>query len=86
MSRLAREIRAEKENGIAAISKAAIAFKEAGKTEAELFEDEINMHERFRKGSLWVGIFLGTSFGLSLVSLSTRTRRTGICTSQRQML
>jgi len=75
--RLAREIRAEKENGIIAVSKAAIAFKEAGKTENELFEDEINMHERFSKGSLWLGIFLGTSFGLSLVSLSTRTRRTG---------
>jgi len=75
--RLAREIRAEKENGIVAISKAAIAFKEAGKTENELFEDEINMHKRFRMGSLWLGIFLGTSFGLSLVSLSTRTRRTG---------
>jgi len=75
--RLAREIRAEKENGIIAVSKAAIAFKEAGKTENELFEDEINMHGRFSKGSLWLGIFLGTSFGLSLVSLSTRTRRTG---------
>ena len=73
---LAREIRAEKENGIIAVSKAAIAFKEAGKTEMELFEDEINIHERFRKGSLWMGIFLGISFGLSLVSLSTRTRRT----------
>jgi len=73
---LAREIRDEKENGIIAVSKAAIAFKEAGKTEMELFEDEINIHERFRKGSLWMGIFLGISFGLSLVSLSTRTRRT----------
>jgi NAD-dependent dihydropyrimidine dehydrogenase PreA subunit len=75
--RLAREIRNEKENAIVAVSKAAIAFKEAGKTENELFEDEINIHERFRKGSLWLGIFLGISFGLSLVSLSTRTRRTG---------
>ncbi len=75
--RLAREIRAEKEDGIIALSKAAIAFKEAGKTENELFQDEINMHQRFRKGSLWFGIFLGISFGLSLVALSTRTRRTG---------
>ena len=73
---LAREIRAEKENGIVAISKAAVAFKEAGKTENEMFEDEIKIHERFRKGSVWMGIFLGISFGLSLVSLSTRTRRT----------
>ena len=75
--RLAREIRAEKENGVVAVSKAAVAFKEAGKTEKELFEEELKIHERFSKGSLWVGIFLGLSFGLSLVSLATRTRRTG---------
>jgi NAD-dependent dihydropyrimidine dehydrogenase PreA subunit len=74
--RLAREIRAEKENGIPAVSKAAVAFKEAGKTEKELFEQEIRIYERFRTGSLWVGIFLGLSLGLSLVSLATRTRRT----------
>lgn len=73
---LAREIRAEKENGTPAVSKAAAAFKEAGKTEDELFAEEIKIHERFRKGSLWLGLFLGLSFGLSLVSLSTRTRRT----------
>lgn len=73
--RLAREIRAEVENGIPAISKAAIGFKEAGTTEKELFEKELNIHGRYRKGSLWMGIFLGASFGLSLVSLSTRTRR-----------
>jgi len=73
---LAREIRAEKEDGIVAVSKAAVAFKEAGKTENEMFEDERKIHERFRRGSVWMGIFLGISFGLSLVSLSTRTRRT----------
>lgn len=75
--RLAREIRAEKETGVVAVSKAAVAFKEAGKTEKELFEEEIKIHERFSKGSMWVGIFLGLSFGLSLVSLATRARRTG---------
>lgn len=74
---LAREIRAEKENGIPAVSKAALAFKEAGKTETELFAEELKIHERFRKGSSWVGLFLGISFGLSLVSLATRTRRAG---------
>jgi polyferredoxin len=73
---LAREIRAEKENGIPAVSKAAIAFKEAGKTENELFTEELNIHERYRKGSSWIGLFLGISFGLGLVSLATRTRRT----------
>jgi NosR/NirI family nitrous oxide reductase transcriptional regulator len=74
--RLAREIGAEKETGAIAVSKAAVAFKEAGKTEKELFEEELKIHERFRKGSLWVGIFLGLSFSLSLVSLTTRTTRT----------
>jgi NosR/NirI family nitrous oxide reductase transcriptional regulator len=75
--RLAREIRNEKETGVVAVSKAAVAFKEAGKTEKELFADETRIHQRFRTGSLWVGIFLGLSLGLSLVSLATRTRRTG---------
>ncbi len=74
--RLAREIRAEIEDGIPALSQAAAGFKEAGSTEEELFEKETFIHDRFRRGSLWMGIFLGTSFGLSLVSLSTRTRRT----------
>lgn len=73
---LAREIRAEKEEGIPAVSLAADAFKEAGKTDEELFAEELAIHERFRKGSTWIGLFLGVSFGLSLVSLSTRTRRT----------
>jgi len=73
---LAREIRSEKENGIPAVSKAAVAFKEAGKTEDELFTEELKIHERYRKGSSWIGLFLGISFGLSLVSLATRTRRT----------
>lgn len=75
--RLAREIRAEKETGIAAVSEAAVAFKEAGKTEDELFAEETRISERYRKGSTWVGLFLGLSFGLSLVSLTTRARRTG---------
>ena len=74
--RLAREIRAEAEHGIPAISQAALGFKEAGTTNAELFEKEMHIHERFRKASIWMGIFLGISFGISLVSLSTRTRRT----------
>lgn len=74
--RLAREIRAEAEQGIPAISQAALGFKETGTTNAELFEKEIQLHKRFRKASIWMGLFLGISFGISLVSLSTRTRRT----------
>jgi ferredoxin len=74
--RLAQEIRSEKTTGIEAVSKAAVAFKEAGKTEDELFAEELRIIERFRKGSVWAGIFLGLSLGISLVSLTTRKRRT----------
>ncbi|HEX2969739.1 MAG TPA: 4Fe-4S binding protein [Bacteroidales bacterium] len=73
--RLAREIRTEKSNGIEAISKDAVAFKESGKTEAELFDAEYAILEKFRKASPWVGIFLGVSLGFALVSLSVKVRR-----------
>jgi NosR/NirI family transcriptional regulator, nitrous oxide reductase regulator len=75
--RLAKEIRAEKTSGIEATSKAAVAFKEAGKTEKELFSDEIKVIERFKKASPWAGAFLGLSLGFSLVSLTTRSSRKG---------
>lgn len=73
--RLAREIRAEKETGIEAVSKDAVAFKEAGQTEEELFAAETAILERFGKASPWVGVFLGVSLGIALVSLSVRVRR-----------
>ncbi len=73
--RLAREIRIEKETGIEAITKTALAFKEAGQTEADLFLQEEFIMNRFRKASPWVGIFLGISLGIGMVSLSVRTRR-----------
>lgn len=73
--RLAREIRMEKDNGIEAISKDAIAFKESGKTEDELFSEEASIINTFRKKSPWVGVFLGMSLGFALVSLSVRVRR-----------
>jgi ferredoxin len=75
--RLAKEIRNEKLTGIEAVSKAAVAFKEAGKTENELFDGEIKVIGRFRKASPWAGAFLGLSLGISLVSLSTRRSRVG---------
>jgi NosR/NirI family nitrous oxide reductase transcriptional regulator len=74
--RLANEIRAENENGVAAISKAAAAFKEAGKTDDELFAEEAMIITRFRKASPWAGIFLGLCLGLSMVSLTVRRKRT----------
>ena len=74
--RLANEIRAEKETGVEAISKAAIAYKESGKTEEILFTEELSIRNRFRKASPWAGMFLGLSLGISLVSLSTRRIRT----------
>jgi len=74
--RLAREIRLEKEKGVMAISKAAVAFKESGKTENDLFIEELQITERFRKGAPWVGIFLGLSLGISLFGLTIRNVRT----------
>lgn len=74
---LAREIRLEKTSGTQAISKAAVAFRESGKTDAELFAEEQNIINRFRKATPWAGVFLGLSLGITLVSLSTRKRRTG---------
>ena len=41
---LAREIRLEKKTGIESLSKAVVAFKESGKTEAELFAEEDHDH------------------------------------------
>ena len=74
--KLAREIRLEKEKGIVALSKAAAAFKESGKTEAELFNDESSIIERFKSYAPWAGIFLGLSLGIGFVSLSLRSQRT----------
>ncbi len=74
--RLAKEIRLEKEKGIEAISKAAVAFKESGKTENELFNEELGIIGRFRKDAPWAGIFLGLSLGIGFVSLTLRSVRT----------
>jgi NosR/NirI family nitrous oxide reductase transcriptional regulator len=74
--RLANEIRVEKETGVQATSKDAAAFKEAGKTENELFAEESMIIARFRKASPWAGIFLGLSLGFSMVSLTVRRNRT----------
>jgi NosR/NirI family transcriptional regulator, nitrous oxide reductase regulator len=74
--RLAREIRLEKGKGIEAVSKAAAAYKESGKTEAQLFNEESIVTGRFRKGAPWVGMFLGLSLGAGLFSLTIRKTRT----------
>lgn len=74
--KLAREIRLEKEKGIVALSKAAAAFKESGKTETELFNEESSIIERFKRYAPWAGIFLGLSLGIGFVSLSLRSLRT----------
>jgi NosR/NirI family transcriptional regulator, nitrous oxide reductase regulator len=71
--RLAREIRMEKESGVAAASQAAITFKESGESESELFRREIEVIERYKNATPWVGLFLGLSLGISLVSLTTVT-------------
>ena len=74
--RLAREIRLEKQKGIPAISKAAVAFKESGKTENELFNEELQIIDRFKKSAPWAGIFLGLSLGIGLFGLTIRNIRT----------
>jgi NosR/NirI family nitrous oxide reductase transcriptional regulator len=74
--RLAKEIRLEKETGVEAVSKAATTFKEAGKTENELFSEELFIINRYKKATPWVGIFLGLSIGIGFVSQSIRKTRT----------
>jgi ferredoxin len=74
--RLAREIRTENESGIEAVSKTASAFKESGQTEKELYSNEQVITERFKKASIWAGIFLGLSLGISLFAMTIRKTRT----------
>ena len=73
--RLAGEIRAESESGIESVSKAVVAFKEAGKTEAELFSEEQAIIRRYRKTAPWAGVFLGISLGIGMISLTVKTKR-----------
>jgi NosR/NirI family transcriptional regulator, nitrous oxide reductase regulator len=75
-SNLAKEIRLEKEKGIKAVSKDAVAFMESGKSEDELYKEEASVINRYRKGAPWVGIFLGLSLGIGFYSSSIRERRT----------
>ena len=74
--KLAREIRLEKEAGIPVVSDAAVAFMESGTPEEDLFLEEEYILGRFRKGAPWVGIFLGLSLGIGLLSRGTRKLRT----------
>ena len=73
--RLAREIKTEKKSGIESDSKAVVAFKESGKTESELFTEENMIIGRFQKASPWAGAFLGIAFGIGMVSLTIRSKR-----------
>ena len=73
--KLAREISLEKKSGIESVSKTVVAFKESGKTEDELFAVEQLIIGRFISYTPWVGIFLGISLGIGMVSLSIRNRR-----------
>jgi ferredoxin len=74
--RLADEIRYLKVNGGSQISVALKAFEESGKTEEQLFAEELVIKDRFSKGSVWVGIFLGLSLGIGLFSQTMRKPRT----------
>jgi NosR/NirI family transcriptional regulator, nitrous oxide reductase regulator len=74
--RLAREIRTEKKSGIESALKDVIAYKESGKTEKELYDEEELIIERFRNYSPWAGAFLGISFGIGMISFTIKSRRT----------
>jgi ferredoxin len=74
--RLAKEVRLEMNQGIKAVSKAAVAFYESGKTEEELFNEESGIIARFQGGAPWVGAFLGLSLGLGLFIPTLRRQRT----------
>jgi len=52
-----------------------IAFKESGKTEADLFGEEEIIIGRFINGSPWAGAFLGISLGIGMISLTLRNKR-----------
>jgi len=65
--RLAKELRLERDNGIKAISLDAVTFKESGSTLEQLFLEEQQIIERFRKGTPWAGGFLGLSLGIALL-------------------
>ena len=73
--RLAREIKTEQKTGIESDLKTVAAYKESGKTEAELFAEEESVIKRFQSGAPWAGIFLGISFGIGMISLSIKTKR-----------
>jgi len=73
--RLAREIRTEKKTGIESELKSVVAFKESGKTESALFNEEEIILRRFRNASPLAGTFLGISFGIGMISLTIRPRR-----------
>jgi NAD-dependent dihydropyrimidine dehydrogenase PreA subunit len=74
--RLAREIREEKKSGIESTLKDVIAYKESGKTESELFNEEAVIIGRFRNDSPWAGAFLGISLGIGMISFTIKSRRT----------
>jgi|WetSurMetagenome_2_1015567.scaffolds.fasta_scaffold70052_2 NosR/NirI family transcriptional regulator, nitrous oxide reductase regulator len=73
---LANAIRKEKATGIESLAKTVTAFKEAGKTEEQLFAEEAVIRGRFSKGAPWAGAFLGAAFGIGMISHTLRRRRT----------
>jgi ferredoxin len=73
--KLAKEVRMEKEYGIKAVSKNSVAFYESGSSEAELFDLEQSIINRFKKGAPWVGAFFGISLGIGFFRRITRVKR-----------
>ena len=73
--RLAREIRKEVDSGIPAISQRSITFKESGETLNDLYGKEQYITGRYKKGTPWLGGFLGLSLGIALFSSTIRRER-----------
>lgn len=73
--RLAKELRLEREAGINALSLDATTFKASDTTLEELELNVSLILLRFRKGSFWLGGFLGLSLGISLLMTTINRKR-----------
>ena len=72
---LAENLLAEEEELSLAQTDALTAFRSAGRTEEDLFDEARDIQLRFRTGGWILGGFLGLVVGLKLIGLSIRRRR-----------
>ena len=72
--RLAEQIRLEETQKIAATD-ASDAFRNEGRTAAELYAEGIERQQRFARLGGWLGAWIGLVLSVKLVQLSVRRRR-----------